>query len=241
MMLLEGSANEALVATSGIATLLGAPIAEIEALAPGDIALVGLFMDHGDSRGFGARFAARQIRYASRRAYCMGPAMSTSIASSTRVFDLGDLNVFPLEPARQREALERQFRLLLGTGARLVVVGGAMQLDEIMIRAASQCADLAELRPVTIAGTDRPEMISQDLQLFASVDLTHFLGPSCGTRPKAQLLASIRALPASRVRVAHVLGLAPELDLTARNETAVAVLALDSLVRHLQTGATACH
>lgn len=231
-------AHEAQVSTRGIATFLGAPIADVEALAPGDIALVGLFMDHGDAHGFGARFAARQIRYASRPAYSTGPTKSDATA---RVFDLGDLNVFPLEPERQREALERQLQLLLATGAHIVVVGGAMALQDIVMRAASHGAPPAALRGICLAAGQRAEPIAQDLPLFVSVDLARFLGPTCGPRPKAQLLAAIEALPASQVRVAHVLGLAPDLDLTARHETAVAALALDALVRHLRTGGGACH
>jgi uncharacterized protein (DUF2237 family) len=43
------------------------------------------------------------------------------------------------------------------------------------------------------------------------------------------------------VLAAHLTGLAPELDLSARHDTSVAALMLDALVRHLGAGVGPCH
>ena len=140
------------------ASFPGAPTGELEDLAAGDVALVGLFLDHGDATGFGARFAARQIRYASRPAHgtaLAGPVVPAGAAPGRpgRVLDLGDLNVFPLEPARQREALERQFAALLERGARFVVVGGAQDLGPVAMAAAHRAGQYSQpLAAVALRG-----------------------------------------------------------------------------------------
>ena len=80
-------------------SFLCAPVGDLDRLGPGIVALAGLFLDHGDQTAFGRRFAARQLRYA---------CALDRIRSRAACVDLGDLNVFPLEPARQ-ERLPRAF------------------------------------------------------------------------------------------------------------------------------------
>lgn len=233
--------DDTLPATRGHASLLGAPVGDLEDLAPGDVGLVGLFMDHGDTAGFGARFAARQIRYTSRPAYGMAPSPGAPIVRRGRLFDLGDLNVFPLEPARHREALERQFVALLGTGARFIVVGGSMRLEAIMAGAARLRSHAAPVHTLVVDGLERSVEIPSEGHLFATVDLAHLFEPAAAGRPKTRMLHAIRALPPERVLAAHLTGLAPELDLSARHDASVAALMLDALVRHLGAGVDPCH
>ncbi len=97
-----------------VRTLLGAPPGNLAALGPGRVALAGLYFDHSAEGRPGARFAARQLRYESPPA---GPAPPALV-------DLGDLNVFPLEPARHAAVLAEQTSRILATGSRLLVVGG---------------------------------------------------------------------------------------------------------------------
>ena len=233
--------GDTLPATRGHASLLGAPVGDLEDLAPGDVGLVGLFMDHGDECGFGARFAARQIRYASRPAYGMAPPATAPTAARGRLFDLGDLNVFPLEPMRHREALERQFFAVLGTGARIIVVGGSMRLEAIMATATRHLPHAAALHAVVVDGSEPSVAIPPVGHLFATVDLSRLFEPAAAGRPKTRMLNAIRSLPAERVLAAHLTGLAPELDLSARHDTSAAALMLDALVRHLGAGVGPCH
>jgi len=226
------------------ASFLGAQTGDLEDLAAGDVALVGLFLDHGDATGFGARFAARQIRYASHPAYGMTlvePAATP--AGQGRVLDLGDLNVFPLEPARQREALARQFVALLGSGARVVVVGGAQDLGAIVVAAAGHAGTAGRtLSPVALCGDGAHafRVAPPAGELFVTVDLAPLFDAAADRRAMTRLVASIRALPPGRVRAAHLTGLAPELDLSARAETALAARVLEALARQLAREAPPC-
>jgi hypothetical protein len=225
------------------ASFLGAPTGDLEDLAAGDVALVGLFLDHGDATGFGARFAARQIRYASRPAYGVPLEPVATPARHGRVLDLGDLNVFPLEPARQREALERQFAALLGSGARFVVVGGAQELGAIVVAAAGHAGAAGRaLSPVALHGDGAHalRLAPPAGELFVTVNLAPLLDAAADRRAKTRLIESIHALPPGRVRAAHLTGLAPELDLSARAETALAARVLEALARQLAQEAPPC-
>lgn len=225
------------------ASFLGLPTGDLEDLVPGDIALVGLFLDHGDNRGFGARFAARQIRYASRPAFGMGArAPEVTGRPRGRLLDLGDLNVFPLEPPRQREALLRQFTALLSSGARFVVVGGSADLDGIAIEAARLADGARDLRPLTLPGAGASDARTPaQADLFVTVDLAPALDPAAGRGARSRLIEAVGALPACRVRAAHLTGLAAELDVSARAETAFASRVLEALAGLLWRAEAPCH
>lgn len=233
-----------LPATRPPATFLGAAVAELEDLAAGDVVMTGLFMDHGDRVGFGARFAARQIRYASRPAYGMAPlrfATPPGTFTRGRLLDAGDLNVFPLEPERHAAALERQLKALMETGARTIVVGGSMRLDPIVSVAASQLSPPMTMHPVLLRSDACASSMPPTGELFITLDISGLFEPAPVRRAKARLLSQVAQLPAKRVRAAHLTGLAPELDLSARHDAAVAALMLDALARHLLGGDTPCH
>jgi hypothetical protein len=153
------------------ASFLGLPTGDLEDLRPGDIALVGLFLDHGDNRGFGARFAARQIRYASRPAFGMGArAPEVTGRHRGRLFDLGDLNVFPLEPPRQREALLRQFTALLSSGANIAEMN-CVRKHLSRIKGGRLAAACAPARVVTLTISDVP---GDDPSSISSANLPFF-------------------------------------------------------------------
>lgn len=101
-----------MTATEPVGTLLGAVPGDLEALRTGHVALAGLYFDHS-AKTPGARFAARQVRYE-----------SPPSGADPAWVDLGDLNVFPLQPDRNAATLADQAGRILATGARLLVVGG---------------------------------------------------------------------------------------------------------------------
>lgn len=105
-------------------TFFGAPVADIEDLAPGDIAAVGVYCDHFSDGRPGGRFAARQFRYASTE---------TTASAPHTVFDLGDFNVFPLEPERTHDILCEQSQRIFTTGAKLFAIGGDYSVSPAFI------------------------------------------------------------------------------------------------------------
>jgi hypothetical protein len=232
------------VALRGISSLLGLPIGDLEDLRPGDLALVGLFNDHEDRVGFGARFAARQIRYASRPAYGMAAQAWATMPGRERVFDVGDLNVFPLEPQRQYMALQAQLASMLDVGARVVVVGGAMSLNGVVGAALGVCQAASGLPALRIGGraqgapgTDPvPEGTGTTEPVFLEVVLDRLFDPAAGQHAASRLLTTLGSLNLRQVRVAHLTGFAPELDLSARRETALAAHVLEVLVQCLVAG-----
>jgi hypothetical protein len=94
---------------------------------------------------------------------------------------------------------------------------------------------------VVVDGSEPSVAIPPEGHLFATVDLAHLFDPAAAGRSKTRMLHAIRDLPAERVLAAHLTGLAPELDLSARHDTSVAALMLDALVRHLGAGVGPCH
>jgi hypothetical protein len=195
-----------------VPTLLGAPAAEFEELQPGEVALLGLFFDHGDPQRFGARFAARQIRYANATA-------RTAAVAGCR--DLGDLNVFPLEPARNRAALARQLELIRAAGGRPVLVGGRLPAE------CSLAALLPECRPWS-PGEPHPAG-----PLAVTLDLAALRWPGVAPRPLTGLLDALHALPPAAIAAAHLTGLAPDLDEAGAVETSLGLHVLQALVEHM--------
>lgn len=232
------------VALRGISSLLGLPIGDLEDLRPGDLALVGLFNDHDDRVGFGARFAARQIRYASRPAYGMATSASNTRPGRVRMLDLGDMNVFPLELQRQFKTLEAQLASMLGAGARVVVVGGAMPLKTVVGAALGVCQAPSGLPSLRIGGLAHGGLGTEpgldgtgpSEPVFLEVVLDRLFDPAAGQHAVSRLLRTLRSLNLRQVRVVHLTGFAPELDLSARRETALAAHVLEVLVRCLVEG-----
>jgi len=208
---------------------LGAPIADIDDLRRGDVCMLGLFEDHADATDFGARFAARQIRYASQSDTYPSPT-----PSGVRVLDLGDFNVFPLERERNHNALMRQLKSIIGKGAVPVVVGGAFSMGPLMQQALEQgSARHTLLLELPTADPEGAPANGLDL-IVLIVDLSRW-NQMVITRemPLAHLREAIEALSPKYIGAVHITGLAPDLDLCGRQETSLSHYILKIVVAHL--------
>jgi hypothetical protein len=213
-----------------IASLLGAPIADIEDVMPGDLCLVGLFEDHSDSLHFGARFAARQIRYAS-----LGERRIDQPVGQARVLDLGDLNVFPLERERNHAALIRQIAAITGRGAVPIMVGGAFDMGDVMQGVAEGGAGCQVARIQLPNSASNTRMLDQRTPVVLTVDMGLCAPMSFAEkRPLARLRQAIESLNAQCIRAVHLTGLAPDLDLCGRQESALGDHVLRLIVAHLR-------
>ncbi|MFM8801714.1 MAG: arginase family protein [Tagaea sp.] len=210
---------------AGIPSFLGARIADIERIGPSDIALVGLFLDHGGRAGFGARFSARQIRYAWAETAVLLPPDTLA-----RCVDLGDLNVFPLEPERQEAAFRRQIGAIAKTGAIPVIVGGRPLEAPLGTYAGLE-------RTVKLGEADSAERLSTRIALL--IDLAESLNWRSPTGAFGRVAETISRLPAGRIGAVHVTGVAPELDVDGRQNATFAAGILATLVRVL-AGSRAC-
>lgn len=217
-----------------IPSLLGAPIADIDDVSRGDLCMVGLFEDHADTTDFGARFAARQIRYASQSDTDPGPA-----PPGVRVLDLGDLNVFPLERERNNSALMRQLKSIIGKGAVPVVVGGAFSMHSLMRQALEHAAARkVALVDLPAAATGVGAADHRDL-IVLTVNLSRWDHLAIGQeKPLAHLRQAIEALPPKSIGAVHLTGLAPDLDLCGRQETSLGHHILKTVVAHLRKAGT---
>ena len=107
------------------ATFFGAPVADVEDLAPETIAAAGVYCDHFSAGQPGGRFGARQFRYVST---------VSDLPVPTGLVDLGDFNVFPLEPQRTCEILSNQSQRIAATGAALFAFGGDFSVTPALLR-----------------------------------------------------------------------------------------------------------
>ena len=96
-----------------IPSFLGLPISDLEDLVPNQVAIAGYFCDNLDQTFAGQRYLARQLRYVSR-----------SKTVPVNATDLGDLNVFPLEPEKHFSAVISQCEEVIKLGTYLILVGG---------------------------------------------------------------------------------------------------------------------
>ena len=113
-----------------VSTLLGAPTGDLEDLDAGIVALAGLYCDHFCNTEPGARLAARQVRYGCSL-YARADRRAQPLAAN--VVDIGDLNVFPLEPAKNLSVLMDQTSRIAATGAKLLAIGGDYSLTPALI------------------------------------------------------------------------------------------------------------
>jgi hypothetical protein len=213
-----------------IPSFLGAPVGDLEDLVPGQVAMAGYFCDNLDRPTAGQRYLARQLRYASR------PEKAPANA-----IDLGDVNVFPLEPDKHFSAVISQCQATLETGARMVLVGG----DSSGLKAlgiAVQRVTGVDVSVVSVTG-DITDNLSKPQPVILSVDLNELAGiwmshprRLTGLSP-AQMIAQIDVTPVNTIAAA-IFGLAPELDNRGRTETHAALAILQAVVERLEKGAT---
>lgn len=213
-----------------VASLLGAQIADLADVLPGDLCLVGLFDDHSDSLHFGARFAARQIRYAS-----LVEGRIFQPAGQPRVLDLGDLNVFPLERERNRDALVRQVGAIVECSAVPIIVGGAFDMGGLMqdILGRHTGGDVACIRLPALGARSMPRDHRRPIALTVDMSLWE-QSLFRDERPLAKLRNEIEVLVAPCIRAVYLTGIAPELDLCGRHESSLGDHVLRLIVAHLR-------
>ena len=205
------------------------PVGDLEDLVPDQVAIAGYFCDNLDRPVAGQRYLARQLRYASQP----GNAPANAI-------DLGDVNVFPLEPDKHLSAVVSQCEAVLETGARMVLVGGdssGLKALGIAVRKITG----ADVPVFSVTGgitgnLSKTESIilSVDLQELAAIWMSqpHRLA---GLSP-AQMIAQIDATMGNVVAAA-IFGLAPELDSRGSTETRAALVILQAVTERLEKGA----
>lgn len=212
-----------------IPSFLGVSVGDLEDLMPGQVAIAGYFCDNLDRPVAGQRYLARQLRYASRPENAPANAI-----------DLGDVNVFPLEPDKHFSAVVSQCEAVLEAGARMVLVGGdSSGLKALGIAAQKVTGADVTVLPLKgdIAGNlskPQPVILSVDLNKLAGIWMSH---PSrlTGLSP-AQMIAQIDATPGN-VIAAVVFGLVPALDHRGTTETRAALAILQAVAERLEKGA----
>ena len=213
-----------------IPSFLGVPVGDLEDLAPGQVAMAGYFCDNLDRPAAGQRYLARQLRYASR------PENAPA-----NVTDLGDVNVFPLEPDKHFSAVISQCEAVLEAGARMVLVGGdssGLKALGIAVRKITN-ADVPVVSVTEgITGNlskTQPIILSVDLQELAGIWMSQPRRLN-GLSP-AQMIAQIVATPGNVVAAA-IFGLAPALDNRGKTETRAALAILQAVAERLEKGAS---
>ena len=212
-----------------IPSFLCVPIGDLENLVPGQVAIAGYFCDNLDRPAAEQRYLARQLRYASQP----GNALANAI-------DLGDVNVFPLEPDKHFSAVVSQCGAVLKTGARMALVGGDSSGLKALGIAARQVTGV-DVSVVSVTG-GITENLSKTQTIILSVDLQELAGKwmsqprrLTGLSP-AQMIAQICATPGN-VIAAAVFGLAPALDNRGSTETCAALAILRAVAERLEKGA----
>ncbi|MFT5172422.1 MAG: arginase family enzyme [Gammaproteobacteria bacterium] len=107
-------------------SFLGAPIGDFEELRAGRVAMAGVFCDHFSNGQPGSRFAPRQLRY-------LGSNNPQRIRCDEDLIDIGDLNVFPLQPQRNAQILAEQSARIAASGAKLLAIGGDYSITPHLI------------------------------------------------------------------------------------------------------------
>jgi arginase family enzyme len=111
------------------ATFFGAKVGGLEDLGPESVACCGIFCDHFSEGEPGARFLARQFRYCSS-----DPWIQNSLGfNAEHLIDVGDLNVYPLEPDRLYSSLREQVARLVRTRANILFANPDFSLTPALI------------------------------------------------------------------------------------------------------------
>ncbi len=124
-----------------VGSFFDAPIGDLDDLRSGTIAMAGVYCDHYSGGMPGGRLAARQLRYASSG---QGISLRTD-----DMIDLGDLNVFPLDPVGNEAILTEQCTRILATGANFLALGGDYSVSPALfagLRAASPGKSIGLIR-----------------------------------------------------------------------------------------------
>ncbi len=129
------------------ATFFGAEVGDLADLGSDKVACCGIFCDHFGSGEPGGRFFARQLRYCSSDAW----TRSALSIDADNIVDVGDLNVYPLEPVRLGDVLREQVGQIVKTGARPFIASGGYGLTPAIIAGVSDAVDSSELEVIRLS------------------------------------------------------------------------------------------
>lgn len=212
-----------------IPSFLSLPISDLEDLVPNQVAIAGYFCDNLDQTFAGQRYLARQLRYVSR-----------SKTVPVNATDLGDLNVFPLEPEKHFSAVISQCEEVLKLGTYLILVGGDSSGLKALGSAVENVVNLDV--PIVSISNNKKLNLSKTQKIILSVDLKELAGKWV-SKPRrlnglspSQIITQIKNIPNKIIAVA-IFGLAPELDGRGSTETQVALNILEAVVKRLDKGA----
>ena len=146
------------------ASFFGAEVGDLEDLHPGVVACCGVFCDHFGSRSPGGRFFARQLRYCSSDPWTRNELGYTA----NGIVDVGDLNVYPLEPTRLGEVLREQTRRVIETGARLFIANGGFGLTAALVAGIADAVPEKKLHVVRVSRCSDRKPVDADAPLAVS-------------------------------------------------------------------------
>ena len=207
-----------------IPSFLSAPVGDLEDLTPGQVAMAGYFCDNLERPAAGQRYLARQMRYASQ----------SEIALANTI-DLGDVNVFPLDPTKHLKAVVSQCAAVLQTGARMILVVGDPSCLKALGLAARKVME-TDVPIVSLTGDpikNQPIILSVDLQELAGNWISQ--SRSIAGFSPVEMVTQIGAIQ-GQIIAAAVFGLAPALDARGNMETQVALMILKALATRLKVG-----
>ncbi|MCQ4044584.1 agmatinase [Streptantibioticus rubrisoli] len=121
---------------AGPATFARLP--RLDEVGTADVAVVGVPFDSGVSYRPGARFGGNAIREASRLLRPYNPAQDASPFALAQVADAGDIAANPFNINEAVETIEAAADDLLGTGARLMTLGGDHTIALPLLRAVAR-------------------------------------------------------------------------------------------------------
>jgi agmatinase len=118
---------------AGPATFARLP--RLDQVTSADVAVVGVPFDSGVSYRPGARFGPTAVREASRLLRPYHPGLDTSPFEAAQVVDAGDIVCNPFNIGEAIRSVQDHATALLGTGARLVTIGGDHTIALPLLRA----------------------------------------------------------------------------------------------------------
>jgi agmatinase len=168
-----------------VPSFFGASIGDIEDLSEGKTAVTGIYCDHFSGGEPGARFAPRQLRYASWPSLAHEPTPPPS----DMIIDVGDLNVFPMEPAKTMSILEEQSRRIHQTRAKLLALGGDYSVTPALVLGQLKATPNSRLQIIRISRRLDAATIPDPLKTpLARACATRQLGEYCGGASSITLL-----------------------------------------------------
>ena len=179
------SSVDSILSMQPVPSFFGAPIGDIEDLSEEKIALTGLFCDHFSGGEPGARYAARQLRYASLPLLRHGQ----NISPSNNIIDIGELNVFPIEPMKTQSILKEQSFRIHQTGAKLLALGGDYSLIPALVSGQLKARPDSDLKIIRISrNLDTVEISNPQQKPLNRSCATRQLGDYCGGSKSIALL-----------------------------------------------------